>query len=147
MAKLKLSKPPEIEISYRYDQPITKYPKVTKPEHIYAILHSIWKKENICHHEELVILIINTACRVLGYHRVGVGGITAVIGDPRIIFQVALKGNAHAIVVAHNHPSGEAKPSKADLMLAKQLKAAGEILGIELLDNVIITQDEFYSYG
>lgn len=146
MKKTKYPPPPEIEISYRYSRPINTYPKVTEPEQMYAVLDSIWNMESISHREEIVVVFLNKACRVLGYHRLGVGGIDSVIGDPKIIFQVALKANSSAIIIAHNHPSGDLTPSKSDYTLAKRLREIGEILGIEILDNIIMTQESFRSY-
>lgn len=146
MKKTKFPKPPEIEISYRYSRPISSYPKVTEPEHIYAVLNAIWNNESISHREEIVIVLLNKACRVLGYYRLGVGGIDHVTGDPKLIFQVALKANASAIIVAHNHPSGDLNPSKSDFLLAARLAEIGELLGIDILDNIIMTQESYRSY-
>ncbi len=70
-----------------------------------------------------------------------------VRGDPRIIFQVALKTNTHAVVIAHKHLSGNPKPSLQNVLFAKKIEDIGKLFGIEVLDNVIVTQDEFYSYN
>ncbi len=146
MAKLKLTKPPEIKILYSYKRNIKSYPKVMTPEDVYEVLRSIWNNDTICHHEEMIVLMLNHSCRVLGYHTVGVGGLTYVTGDPRIVFQAALKANATAIVVAHNHPAGVLEPSKQDLNHSRKLREIGDILGIEVLDNVIITQEGFKNF-
>ncbi len=110
------------------------------------MLNAIWNNEAISHREEIIVILLNKACRVLGYYRPGVGGLDSVIGDPKIIFQVALKANASAIIVAHNHPSGDLTPSKSDLLLAKRLSEIGELLKIEILDNIIMTQESYRSY-
>ncbi len=83
---------------------------------------------------------------MLGYYRLGVGGIDSVVGDPKLIFQVSLAANAAAIIVAHNHPSGDLTPSKSDFLLAARLAEIGEILGIDILDNIIMTQESYRSY-
>jgi DNA repair protein RadC len=146
MKKLILTKPPEIKITYSYKGSINSLPKVTSPKEVYEVLRSIWNKDTICHREEMIVLMLNHSCRVLGYHTVGVGGLTYVTGDPRIMFQAALKANATAIIVAHNHPAGVLQPSKQDLNHSRRIREIGDILGIEVLDNVIITKEGFKSF-
>jgi DNA repair protein RadC len=64
-----------------------------------------------------------------------------------MIFQAALKANAHSIIVAHNHPSGGLKPSQVDIDLSKKIKEAGHFLDISLLDHLILTADNFLSFA
>jgi len=65
--------------------------------------------------------------------------------DIRIIYSVALKCLATSIIISHNHPSNSAKPSKSDIKLTENLKKAGELLNIDLMDHIIITKESFYS--
>jgi DNA repair protein RadC len=75
------------------------------------------------------------------------GGITGTVVDVRLIFAVALKCNACGIIVSHNHPSGNAKPSDADISLTKKIKKCSDLLDITLIDHLIITKNIFYSFS
>ena len=79
--------------------------------------------------------------------RVHLGGISAVSADQRIIYKTALEHHASSIIVAHNHPSGTLKPSKADLEVTKMLKSAGDLLEIKLTDHLILTEDAYFSFA
>lgn len=74
------------------------------------------------------------------------GGFSGTVADPKVIFAVALKACASAIVLAHNHPGGDLSPSDADLALTKKLKADRDILGINVHDNLIVSRYGFYSF-
>ena len=100
------------------------------------------------HVEQFYILMINRANKVLGYTLIATGGVSATVVDPKVIFQAALKANASSIICAHNHPSGNNKPSDADIKITDKIKAAGQFLDINLLDHVIMTPDDnFYSFA
>ncbi len=75
------------------------------------------------------------------------GGITGTIVDLRMIFSAALKANATNIMIAHNHPSGNTKPSQADKHMTAKIRQAGELLDIKLLDHLIITSESYYSFA
>ncbi len=76
---------------------------------------------------------------------VSLGTLNASIVHPREVFRLAIQKSACSIILSHNHPSGEARPSEDDLTLTKRLQNAGEILGIEVLDHIIITDNDFFS--
>ena len=95
--------------------------------------------------EELVVLCLDNSLRITTVERVSVGTINATVACPREIFRAAVKQNAASIIVAHNHPSGNRDPSKKDIEFAKQLVKAGEILGISVIDQFIITKDSYTS--
>lgn len=90
-------------------------------------------------------LYLNSHGRIIRDEVISIGTINSNIIHPREIFRPALASNATAVVIAHNHPSGEATPSAEDIEITKQLVQAGKILGIALLDHVIITKDAFTS--
>jgi len=75
------------------------------------------------------------------------GGVEGTVADPKVIFQVALKANASSIILAHNHPSGNIEPSEADIRLTRNLKQAGELLKISVLDHLILTSESYYSFA
>ncbi|MDD3578782.1 MAG: JAB domain-containing protein [Candidatus Cloacimonetes bacterium] len=99
------------------------------------------------HREYFYLLCLNRSNQLLGYHQVSVGGISGTTADVRIIFQIALKANASAILIAHNHPSGNLQASESDQNLTRKIKNAGNLLDITLLDHLILTQDAYLSFA
>ncbi len=98
-------------------------------------------------HEEFWIIILNRANQVLRMKRVSSGGITGTVADVKMIFKEAIENLASGIILAHNHPSGNNRPSDQDIQLTKKLKQSGVILDIPVLDHVIFAQDKFYSFA
>ena len=98
-------------------------------------------------HEEFWILLLNRANRIVSKERISSGGMTGTVVDAKIVFRKAIEGQACAIILAHNHPSGNRQPSQADLKLTRKLQAAGEHLDISVLDHLIITETGYYSFA
>jgi len=92
------------------------------------------------------MLCLNRSNKVLGYFKISSGGVTGTICDPKIVFSVALNVMASGIIIMHNHPSGNLRPSPADIMLTKKLKEAGTLLDIHVLDHLIVTDESYYSF-
>lgn len=88
--------------------------------------------------EEVWVLLLDTKHRVIGTHNVSIGHLSGAPVHPRELFKEAIRRSAAAIVVVHNHPSGDPTPSSEDLALTRRLRRVGEVVGIELLDHVII---------
>ena len=101
---------------------------------------------DIQHREAFTILLLNSANDTVGHFIVGIGGINSTTADVRLVFQTALKCNATAIILCHNHPSGRLVPSEDDKRLTKQMVDAGEILDIKVFDHVILTADSYLSF-
>ena len=97
------------------------------------------------HIEFSYLLMLNRQNQILGYHQLSKGGMTGAVVDVRVIFQVALKASCTSIIVAHNHPSGNLDVSDADRKITNQIKQAGVILDIPLLDHLILTTDSYLS--
>lgn len=95
--------------------------------------------------EQLRGLYLNSRYEVVHDEVISVGSLTANIVHPREVFQPALLHSAAAVIVAHNHPSGTVEPTADDLDVTAQLRAAGALLGIELLDHLIVTKEHYYS--
>lgn len=95
--------------------------------------------------EHLRGLYLNNRYQLIHDEVISIGSVTANIVHPREVFKPALEYSASAVIVAHNHPSGSSKPSKDDIEVTKQLVEAGNIMGINLLDHIIITQNDFMS--
>jgi len=90
-------------------------------------------------------LYLNSHGRIIRDEVISIGTVNSNIVHPREVFRLAIESNAAAVVIAHNHPSGETAPSSEDILITEQLVEAGKILGIELLDHVIITRDAYVS--
>ncbi len=96
--------------------------------------------------EHLFVLHLNTKNQIIKTEVVSVGTLNAALIHPREVFKSAIKESAHAIILVHNHPSGDVEPSNADKDITKQLKDASKCLQIELLDHVIISKTEWFSF-
>ena len=96
-------------------------------------------------HEEFWVLYLNSTNRVIHKARLFSGGITHTTVDVRLLFKTALEQGAIALILVHNHPSGNITPSKEDIELTQRVKTAGEMLDIKLLDHVIVTEKEYLS--
>jgi DNA repair protein RadC len=95
--------------------------------------------------ECFAIVLLDTRSKVIGLHLVSIGSLNASIVHPRECFKPAILANASAILLAHNHPSGDASPSQEDLAITSRLKQAGELLGIAVLDHLVIGDGTFVS--
>jgi DNA repair protein RadC len=98
-------------------------------------------------HEEFWILLTSRSGKLIAKELVSRGGLSETLVDAKIIFGIALQHQASNIFLAHNHPSGNLKPSHQDIMLTKKLTDAGRILDIKILDHLIIAGNEFYSFA
>jgi DNA repair protein RadC len=97
-------------------------------------------------HEEFVVVYLNKAMKVLAHDTLSRGGIAGTVVDVRIVIKSALEKLASSIIVAHNHPSGNLKPSAMDIDMTKKLKAACAIMDIELRDHLIVGHNTYYSF-
>ncbi len=134
----------EVKISYKPSKSMGKKLKITRSGQAYLEFEKIWSK-NRGYKEEAYILLLNRANKVIGWHHLGTGGTTGVIMDTKIIAQLALITNSHGIILAHNHPSGEKKPSHNDISITMNLRKVLKLLGIDLLDHLIITPQHYLS--
>lgn len=97
--------------------------------------------------EEFWTLFLNQSNKVVHMAQLTQGGINQSIVDVRILFKIAFDHFATGIIVAHNHPSGNLKPSREDIDITQKIKEAGKILGIQILDHLIITQNSYFSFS
>jgi DNA repair protein RadC len=135
----------EVELVYRHRVPATQRPKVMTSQSAYEILRAAWDEDKICLLEQFRILILDRSNRVMAVSLISTGGMTGTVVDPKIVFATALKVRGAALILAHNHPSGNTTPSAADLQLTKNLKGGGQLLEMPVLDHLIITADGYYS--
>ncbi len=98
-------------------------------------------------HEEFWIVYLNNANKVLHSVLLSKGGITGTLVDVRLVMKQALELGAVALILAHNHPSGTLNPSEADKQITRKLKTAAEALDLKILDHLIITERDYYSFA
>ena len=136
----------EIQVSYKSKVKYSEMSKIISSKDAEDIFRKIWSNE-IEFREEFNLLLLNRANKVLGWYRISTGGMAGTVVDPKLIFSIALKCNASNIIMAHNHPSGNLKPSQADLELTKKLVSGGKLLEITVLDHLILSKEGFYSFA
>lgn len=98
-------------------------------------------------HEEFWIMIMNRANRLTGLHRISSGGVSGTVVDSKLVFQKLLQFSASSVIFVHNHPSGNLKPSQADINLTEKLRNAGDFLDIVVLDHLILSGDCYFSFA
>lgn len=98
-------------------------------------------------HEEFWIILLNRANEVLRTERVSVGGMSGTVADGKIIFRKALEFSAHGLILVHNHPSGQLRPSDNDRSLTKKMVEFGKYIDLPVLDHLIFTDNGYYSFA
>ncbi len=135
----------EIEVSYTNLNPVKV--KIQSSQDVYGFILKNWDAGILEYKEVVKLILLNNGNFVIGIHELSRGGINSSIIDVRLLFGVALKCNASNIILVHNHPSGNLKPSEPDKSITKKVKVAGEHLDINLLDHLIITKESYYSFN
>ena len=120
--------------------------KIDGPVEVAEYLRAIWNANTIELSEDFVVLCLNTAHRVIGWVKVSSGGYSSSQVDPRVIFAIALQTASAALVLAHNHPSGELSPSDEDKRVTDRLVEAGKLLNVKVLDHIILSREASFSF-
>ena len=136
----------EVTLHYKSGLKLSELPQIKGSQSAEVYLRSIWSNK-IEHVEELYLVLLNRANRVLGYMVHSCGGNNGTCVDPKLLFQAAIKANAQSIIIAHNHPSGNIFPSNEDITITKKILAAGKFLEINLQDHLILTSEDYYSFA
>ena len=118
--------------------------KITSSKSVFELLQPIIGE---LQHEEFWIVYLNNSNKILQRAQLSKGGITGTLVDVRLVMKQALELGAVGLILAHNHPSGTLKPSVADQQITQKLKKAAAVLDIKVLDHLIITQKEYYSFA
>lgn len=118
--------------------------KIEEPSDVYDVLEKVLNlsKEAV---ENFGIVTLNSKNKIVGIHVLSVGSLDSALITPRRVFSAAILNNAAAIILFHNHPSGDLTPSPEDYRITKRLREAGEIMNIEVLDHVIVADYNFKS--
>ena len=131
-----------VELTALIKEKAQAYERIKSPQNVFEHLAEYIDKEQ----EYFLLLTLAQNSRIIDTHEVTIGILNQSLAHPREIFRRAILDNASGIIVAHNHPSGEPTPSSADSAVTRRLKEVGNVIGIELLDHVIISQQGWYSY-
>ena len=134
-----------MELSYRRRETNRKtLNKIINSRSVFEIMNPILGHLS---HEEFWVLYLNNSNKILAKTQMSKGGMTGTIVDVRIVMKQALQHSATAIVLVHNHPSGSLHPSKSDTQLTKKFKLAAESLDIKVLDHIIVTEKDYFSFA
>ncbi|WP_256006848.1 JAB domain-containing protein [Pedobacter deserti] len=137
----------EIQVSYQPNFKASERPKIGSSKDAFDVLISCWDKDQINLLEQCFMLVLNRANRVIGIREVSSGGYSGTVVDPKLIFGIALKCVGSSIIIGHNHPSENLRPSTSDLDITKKLTAAGRMLDLPVLDHLIVTAEGYYSFS
>ncbi|MFM1877666.1 MAG: hypothetical protein RLZZ241_532 [Bacteroidota bacterium] len=132
------------EIARRFSEPLERAAPIRESRDAYYQL-----KPLLAHldHEEFWVLCLNNANRVITAFQLSKGGLTGTLVDVRILLKKALESGAIGLILSHNHPSGNLKPSRADLEITKKVKKASETMDIRVLDHIILSGGEYFSFA
>ena len=133
------------EIKLSYSKNGIEHIKITGSESAYKLLLDNWDKDTIELQEEFKVLLLNRANHLLGIYPLSKGGVSGTVVDVKLLLASVLKANASGIIIAHNHPSGNLKPSVSDNRLTKKIKEGAKLLDITLLDHIIVTKGSYNS--
>ena len=131
----------QLKVSYVREPAISEL--VGTPSDVHDLVHKLIGQAD---REHVLVFHLNTRHKVVSYEVVSIGTINASLVHPREVFKGAILANAATIILAHNHPTGDTSPSAEDNELTQRIKAAGDVIGIPLLDHVIVG-DGTYSYS
>jgi DNA repair protein RadC len=137
----------EVQLSYKSKVKASDRPVIRSSFDCYQMLLQIWEDHSLELSESFKVLYLNRANQVLCFYSLSTGGMTGTVADPRLIFMTALKVAACNLILCHNHPSGNLKPSEADIELTRKIVDAGRLLDIRVLDHMIVTAEGYYSFS
>ena len=136
----------EVELRYATKGDRSSKAAVCSPDDAREFFMSIWNQDTLELREEFYVLLLNNAKQSLGWCKLSSGGRTATIVEVSQVVALALLGNAHSVIVAHNHPSGTLRPSGSDIRLTNKIATALKVHDLELNDHLIITKAGYYSF-
>ncbi len=137
----------EVELVYKTTVKPSQRPKINSVKDCYELLKELWNENTIEMQEEFKVMLLNRGNKVIGVYEASAGGLTGTVADPRLILAAAIKSLAVSIILSHNHPSGNLKPSRADEELTQKIKVAASYHDIKVMDHIIITSEGYYSFA
>lgn len=136
---------PEITLKYKTGE--IKKVQIMSSRDAYYFLKELYDQDTIELNETCIALFLNRANNTIGWFKVSQGGINATVVDNKLIVATALKCAASSIILSHNHPSGNSKPGETDKTATNTLKDACSLFDITLLDHIICTSKEYFSFA
>lgn len=138
----------EVELTYKSNVKASDRPKIVSSKDAVDIFQNCFNQNTIELNEEFWVMYLNRANRVIAVMHLSKGGTTGTVVDAKFIICGLVKLNASSVILCHNHPSGNTKPSAADLRLTKNISEACKLIDCQALDHVIITpENTFYSFA
>lgn len=128
----------------RKDSEPRKKNKITCSQDVYELIKPYLLD---LYYEEFWVIFLNKANIVIQKEKISAGGVSGTVADPKLIFKQALNLLASAIILVHNHPSGNLKPSQADIQLTQKVKSGGNLIDVKVLDHLIFTDESYYSFA
>jgi DNA repair protein RadC len=119
--------------------------KISNSKDCSDLFRKIWDTDSLLVCETMICIFLNRQNNTIGWFKVSQGGLSGTVIDVRLILATALNCLASAIILAHNHPSGNLHPSEADISMTKKLREASNYMDIQILDHIILTEEDFYS--
>jgi len=137
---------PEVQVTYKRSRRNWGVDTLISSVDAVRFFKQVFSPEEIELQEQMVVVYLNNANKIIGYYRHARGGITGTVADVRIILSVALKCAAVSLILCHNHPSGNTQPSEADKQLTQKVKESALLMDIQLLDHIILTSTGYFSF-
>ena len=138
----------EVKLIYRTQIKASDRLQVKCSKDAFDLFMENWDLDPIKHIEEFKLMLLNRSNRVLGITSLSKGGTIGTVVDIKLLLQYTIKSNANAIIICHNHHSGNVQPSESDLAITRKIKESGNVMDVQLLDHlIIIPEGKYYSMG
>ncbi|HCD47954.1 MAG TPA: DNA repair protein [Cryomorphaceae bacterium] len=134
----------EVDITFKEEK--LQFKQIRSSRDAYRFIHDVLYKD-IEIQEHFIVLFMDQSNTIIGYYRHSKGTINSTSVDVQVIIAVAIKTLSKSMIISHNHPSGNKTPSEADRRMTKQLKQAAQIFGISVLDHIVATKNDYYSFA
>jgi len=145
-AELMSQKVAEIEVTYKNKVKPSERIKISNSKDAYELLAGICG-DKIEYCEQFFVVLLTRANTVLGVSKISEGGVCSTVVDPKKVMQIALRFHSCSLLLAHNHPSGNTRPSEQDIQLTRKLKAGADLFDISIIDHLIISSEGFFSFA
>lgn len=138
----------EVRAVYSHKTPAKDRPQIISADKCYDIILPLYQETGHLEQKEIFsILLLDRKNSVIGWAKISEGSNCATVVDSQYIFRLAILSNASALILCHNHPSGNVNPSSQDMELTRKIITSGKLLDITILDHVIISADSYYSFA
>lgn len=137
---------PELEFKYKTKENVFKS-QIKSSRDSEEVFRKLFDADVIEYREEFILLLMNQANKTIGFIKISSGGVSGTVVDAKLIFAAALKSGASSFLMAHNHPSGNLRPSEQDINLTRKIKEGAKLLDLSCLDHLILTNESYFSFA